>query len=255
MKKLILVALCFVQSFAFSQTATDFTANDCDGTSHNLFSELNSGKVIVLCWVMPCGACTGPALTTMNVVQSYMGSNPHTVYMYLVDDYANTSCTALDSWKNNVGLTSVTSFSDASISMANYGGNGMPKIVVIGGGTHTVFYTANDAVDATALQNAIDDALDVAGIDTQDPPVSGLSVLPNPASEKAYLKFSLSGNSTTKVQLFDLRGKLVQDVFSRNLSKGENLVEVQTRQLAAGTYLVKISDGSSNSFINLVVSH
>jgi len=34
--------------------ATDFTANDCDGVSHHLFSELDNGKVVVIAWVMPC---------------------------------------------------------------------------------------------------------------------------------------------------------------------------------------------------------
>lgn len=254
MKTIVLIAFCLMQSLAFSQTATDFTANDCDGTSHNLFSELNSGKVIVLCWVMPCGACTGPALTTLNVVNSYLTSNPHTVYMYMIDDYANTTCTSLDSWKNNNGLTSATSFSDASISMADYNGTGMPKIVVIGGGTHTVFYNANDVVDATALQNAIDDALDVAGISEQNKLASSLSVSPNPSSEKAELKFILAGNSNISIQLFSLQGKLVQHVFSGNLSKGENLIEMNTLNIAAGTYLVKVSDGSKRDFINLVVA-
>ena len=132
MKLRILLLFSLLQTIAFAQTATDFTANDCDGTSHNLFTELNSGKVIVICWVMPCSACKGPALTTQNVVNSYLTSHPHTVYMYMCDDYANTTCTSLDSWRNNNGITSATLFSDAAINMADYGGNGMPKIVVIG---------------------------------------------------------------------------------------------------------------------------
>lgn len=254
MKTIVLIVFCLMQSLAFSQTATDFTANDCDGTSHNLFSELNSGKVIVLCWVMPCGACTGPALTTLNVVNSYLTSHPHTVYMYICDDYANTTCTSLDSWKNNNGLTAATSFSDASINMADYGGNGMPKIVVTGGGAHTVFYTANDVVDAVDLQNAIDDAIEVAGISEQNKLASSLSVSPNPSSEKAELKFNLAGNSNISIQLFSLQGKLLQQVFSGNLTKGENQIEMNTLNIAAGTYLVKVSNGSKSDFINLVVA-
>src|SRR6185436_8668613 len=130
-KSVLLTALCMMHFAPFAQTAVDFTANDCDGNSHNLFSELNSGKVIVLCWVMPCGACTGPSLTTLNVVNSYSATNPNTVFMYIVDDYANTSCTSLDSWRNHEGLGSAKSFSNASINMADYGAAGMPKVVVI----------------------------------------------------------------------------------------------------------------------------
>lgn len=194
------------------------------------------------------------ALTTLNVVNSYITSHPHTVYMYICDDYANTTCTSLNTWKDNNGLTSATSFSDASVNMADYGGNGMPKIVVIGGGAHTVFYTANDVVDATALQNAIDDAIDVAGISEQNKLASSLSVSPNPSSDQAKLKFNLAGNSNISIQLFNLQGKLVQKVFSGNLSNGENLIEMNTLKIAPGTYLVKLSNGSKSDFINLVVA-
>ncbi|MCX6273886.1 MAG: T9SS type A sorting domain-containing protein [Bacteroidetes bacterium] len=138
--------------------------------------------------------------------------------------------------------------------MADYGGNGMPKIVVIGGGAHTVFYTANDVVDATALQNAIDDAIDVAGISEQNKLASSLSVSPNPSSDQAKLKFNLAGNSNISIQLFNLQGKLVQKVFSGNLSNGENLIEMNTLKIAPGTYLVKLSNGSKSDFINLVVA-
>lgn len=56
MKKLLLAFSQLLLSgfMAFGQTtATDFTVNDCGGTSHNLFTELDAGKVIVLCWPMP----------------------------------------------------------------------------------------------------------------------------------------------------------------------------------------------------------
>jgi hypothetical protein len=60
--KTILIGLlffCFVNS-SISQTAADFTANDCNGTSHHLFAELNAGKVVVVAFVMPCTDCIGP---------------------------------------------------------------------------------------------------------------------------------------------------------------------------------------------------
>ena len=54
MKGTLLILTTILASFgAFSQTATDFTCNDCAGSSHNLFSELDGGKVVVLVWVMP----------------------------------------------------------------------------------------------------------------------------------------------------------------------------------------------------------
>ena len=255
MKIRILLSACLLSwLFASAQPATDFTATDCSGNTFNLFTELNSGKVIVICWVMPCGACTGPALTTLNVVNSYISSHPHTVYMYLVDDYANTTCTSLDTWKDNNGLTAANSFSDPAINMADYGASGMPKIVVIGGNTHTVFYIANDVVDANDLQDAIDDALSSDGINDQHRLTSSLTVSPNPASGQALVTFDLLENTNIRVQLFDLSGKLIKQVFAGNLSSGKNQVEVDTQTLAAGTYLLKVSNGSRSNFSNLVVA-
>ena len=43
MKKIVFSAIyVFTASFTFAQTATDFTANDCAGTSHDLFAELDA---------------------------------------------------------------------------------------------------------------------------------------------------------------------------------------------------------------------
>lgn len=55
MKRTILLSLSILFAIAtFSQTtATDFTAEDCDGNVVSLFSELDEGKVVVIAWVMP----------------------------------------------------------------------------------------------------------------------------------------------------------------------------------------------------------
>jgi len=253
-KILLLASFCLMQFSSSAQFATDFTANDCDGTSYNLFTELNAGKVIVLCWVMPCGACTGPALTTLNVVHSYVSTNPNTVHMWMVDDYANTSCAVLDNWKNNEGLGAAKSFSNASINMNHYGSTGMPKIVVVAGGSHTVFYNANNVVNANALQTAINSALQTIGIDEQNTFASAISVSPNPSQGKSELKFSLLENAQVEITLFNMQGALVKNIFNGKLSRGENNIDFSTSGIAPGTYLVKVSNGSKSNYLNLVIA-
>lgn len=256
MKKQVLTILFAVfTAIGMAQTATDFTANDCSGTSHNLFTELNAGKVIVLCWVMPCGACTGGALTSYNVVQSYASSNPNTVYMYLCDDYANTACASLNSWANSNGLTNALRFSNASINMTNYGSTGMPKVVVLGGANHTVFYNANNTINATNLQNAINSALNATGVDDLNSTVSSFNVLPNPVNNTAEIKFNLVRSSEVDIELFNLEGQVLKNIYSGKLSAGENKIQLDVSGFASGMYLVKLSDGDKNKFINLMVSH
>jgi hypothetical protein len=259
MKKFTLfIILILLSKGVYSQTATDFTANDCNGNSHNLFSELNSGKVIVLCWVMPCGACTGASLTTNNVVQSYQSSNPNTVFFYLCDDYANSICSSVNNWANGAGIPqSATSlrFSNASINMANYGSTGMPKIVVIGGASHTVFYNTNNTVNATSLQNAINAALSTTGIADPNSDAYVLSASPNPSSNTTELKFNLTESSNVKIELFNLEGQLVENIYSGKLLQGENKVQVDVSKFLSGMYLLKLSKGTKSEFINIIVSH
>src|SRR4051812_44992003 len=122
MKKILLLISVNVMALcSLGQTATNFNANDCNGNNHDLFSELNSGKIIVLFWVMPCGACIGPALTGYNTVQGYQSSNPNTVSFYLVDDVGDISCSTLTNWSNTNGMTSCARFSNSIIDMNDYG--------------------------------------------------------------------------------------------------------------------------------------
>lgn len=257
MKKILFSIGLMISAFSgtYAQISPDFTAMDCNGNSHNLYSELNAGKVIVLVWVMPCAICENATLDANFVVQGFQASNPNTVYMYLCDDLANTSCASLDTWQLNTGLVDVIQFSDTAISMSNYGLPGMPKIVAIGGSNHTVFYNSINTVSDTALQNAIHSALMASGINEPNGTVSDLTVFPNPVGNKAEIKFNLAKSSDIKIELFDLQGHLMQTVFSGELLAGENKVEIRTGNYAPGMYLVKFTEADKSRFLNVVVSH
>ena len=85
-----------------------------------LFSELDSGKVIVMVWVMPCGPCATHALSAYAAVQTYANSHPDRVKFYMVDDYANTTCNSLQTWASTYSMGSCTMFSNQAISMSDY---------------------------------------------------------------------------------------------------------------------------------------
>ena len=252
-----ILTIFFSALFAVSvaQTATDFTAEDCNGTTHNLFSQLDAGKVIVICWVMPCGACVGPAFTTSNVVQSYSATHPNTVIMYLVDDYGNTACSAINSWANTNNLTRTTRFSNSDISMADYGTDGMPKTVVLAGSDHAVFYNSNFTVDATELQNAINSALSTTGIDDISSIVSAFNLFPNPASKSAEVQFTLLKNAVVQVDVYDMKGQLVSNPFKGSQVTGQNNISIDVSAYASGTYLLKLSVDDKSKLVNLIVSH
>ncbi len=256
MNKLIATAaLGLAALLATAQTATNFNVPDCHGEMHDLFAELDAGKVIVIDWVMPCAACTGPSLTTYNVVQSYQASHPDQVLMYVVDDYANTNCSSLNTWKSNIGIPNTVSFSNAAIDMDDYGGPGMPKIVVLGGTDHAVFYNADNAVDATALQNAINQALLAAAVPEENGLAAGFSVQPVPAGDQARVDYTLERASVVDLGLYDLTGKRVRTIYHGALPPGTHHTTLTNSHLAAGSYVVRITDGRQHASLQLPIAH
>ncbi len=255
-KTLLLLLSLFSATFSFAQTATNFIANDCAGNPHNLFNELDAGKVVVISWVMPCSNCVGPSVTAKNVVQSFQTSHPNRVVMYVVDDYANTTCTALNSWATSNGLSNLTTFSNASINMAHYGTAGMPKVVVLGGPNHTVFYNANNSVSQSGIQNAITTALAASptGInkDLNKPAIA--SIFPNPSADKALVTFQLTRPSDVKVAVYNHLGQKVSDAFSGLVSEKENQIGVKTSNLSNGLYFVEVSIAGKSEMLRLLIS-
>lgn len=257
MKKLLFTALTilFVSGFSYSQTtATDFTVNDCVGNSHNLFTELDAGKIIVIAWVMPCGSCTAPSLAAYNAVQSYAVSNPNQVYFYLVDDYANTSCATLTSWGNTNSMPNAVKFSNAAISMSDYGTAGMPKIVVLGGADHAIAYNQNSGVTTANVQQAINSLLtaDVEEISSES--TFKLSIVPNPVSDKFNVNFTLLESSTVTIELIGTDGKIIQKSVLKNQSSGNYTEQISIEtELQNGIYFLKLKTEKFTESIKFIV--
>jgi hypothetical protein len=256
MKKQVLTI--FFVAFAFismAQTAPDFTANDCNGNSHNLYTELNSGKVIVLDWVMPCGACVGPSLTAYNIVQSY--ANPNVIY-YLIDDAGNTSCTSLSSWAYGASIgTNRQTFSTTSIVESNYGGVGMPHVVVVGTSNHTIYFNGlnSAAGNSTAIQNAINSALTATGITENNSNAFQLNVVPS-ASEKS-IKVTYSLKETANVTL-TMINEVGQSVSKKDLGKqtlGNYTSDFDLKAIASGIYFMRFTADNNSQTVKFTVSH
>jgi len=258
MKNIILtcsLALSIIASYA--QTAPDFTAPDCDGTSHNLYGELASGKVIVLDWVMPCTSCIGPSLTAYNIVQSYSTSNPGQVLFYLIDDAANTSCLTLGGWAINNNIAPYfTSFSTASIVENDYGGIGMPHIAVVGAGGHMYFNALNgDAGNATGIQNAINSALSANGINEQAANDLKLMLSPNPVTSQARLDYFLKEASAVTIEVLNEAGQCVASYTPDHQTPGKHDYSFETKSLANGNYFVRFSSGNVSRAVKCTVIH
>lgn len=240
----IYVLLILLMSFlsGISQNnATDFTALDCDGVSHHLFSELDSGKVIVIAWVMPCGPCGSIALDAYAAALSYAASDPGRLEFYLVDDFANTACQSLFTWADNFGMGSCTKFSNPTIDMGDYGQIGMPKIVVVGGPGHYVYFNENGSTQD--INSAIDLALNGTPITTNiTEKFPNFNCYPNPANNEIKISYVLSNDSKLEIEVYNLLGERVlgQKIVSQNLNGSYSL---ETRDFSGGSYVLKLTNG------------
>ncbi len=255
MKKLLLT---LVSSFAVlvtsAQTAPDFTATDCNGTSHNLYTEIGQGKVIVLVWVMPCGACTGPGLTAYNIVQSYASSN---VLYYLIDDAGNTACTSLATWATSSGIgTNRVTFSTSSITESSYGGIGMPHIAVVGPNADFYFNALNTAAgNSTNIQNAINSALAATGIKENSDNAFQLMVFPSLSANSVKVTYSLKESATVILDILNEAGQLVSKKDLGKQSAGDYTSDFDIAGTASGIYFMRFSVANNSKTVKFVVSH
>ncbi len=254
MKILFIPVILFVGVIlGHSQTATDFTATDCSGNSYNLFTDLDAGKIVVITWTMPCGACVSGSLTAYNIAQSYEATYPGKVKMLLVDDFGNTPCSAINSWGNSNGLGRAIRFSDASIRMNDYGTAGMPKTVAIAP-DRSVIFNENNGVNPDSLQAAIDAVLTTTGVKNIPTSIASATVYPNPAAQKAMLNIDLVKNTEVRVCIYNLDGKELQIVYQGKCTFGENLLPLDLSRLSNGIYQIRIEEGESIKSLPILVS-
>ncbi len=255
MKKIILFVLsAFIGNVGFSQSyATDFTLDDCSGSPQHLFGELDQGKVVVITWVMPCFSCAGPALTASNVAKSYSSSHPGQVLYYLSDDYGNTNCISLNSWANQNNISANSVFSNGSLKMSDYGTDGMPKVVVVGGPTHKVYFNKNysGAGNPSEIQSAINQALtESTGIEDNLSVANSLSVYPNPAEDITYVSFDLRTSQYIDIEIFSVLGEKLETIQLGNRGNGHHKVELNTSSYSNGIYFIKIGNRTTRFMVS-----
>ena len=261
MKKILLINALFYFSVGvvFAQTtATDFTTDDCNGMSHQLFTDLDAGNVIVIGWVMPCGPCATYTLPAYSAVQSFATSHPGRVHFYLVDDFANTTCPTLINWGNTYNMPLNTTFSSSDISMTDYGTNGMPKVVVLGGTGHTVYYNRNDnTINFTDVQTAIINALlPPLGIEQSINNKFEISSYPNPVNNVLNVSYTNIKSAIINFTIVDVLGKVVLSIEEdASYLKGEAIKSINVRALDNGNYFLRISSESVVESMPFVVSH
>lgn len=260
MKKSVLFGfiLFLIGSVAFGQTtATDFTLTDCAGNPHSLFADLDAGKVIVIAFVMPCASCIGPSVSAYDVVQNYAISDPGRVIFYLSDDNGTSSCSSLSNWASQNSMPNATVISTIALKMSQYNGNGigMPKIVVLGGSNHTVYYNENDGDNSHNLNAAITQALGATGMSEVENTIVNLNVLPNPGKNSACITYSLNQSKEVSIEIFNVLGEKVKTIALEKQTAGKHTSPIDVETFSNGIYFIKLNASTTSEIVKFIVTH
>ena len=260
MKKslLICIGILLMGISLFGQTtATDFTLSDCSGNSHTLFNELDSGKVIVISFVMPCTSCIGPSVSAYNSVGNYALSNPGRVLFYLSDDLGTTACSTLSAWASQNGMDSATVISNTALQMNQYNGNGlgMPKIVVLAGNNHLVYFNDNNGSTIHDIDAAIIQAIGATGIHKSSAAFANLKVFPNPLTDNAMLSYSLNQSTDVSFEIFNILGEKIKTVAAEKQTAGTHTTQIDVETFSDGFYFVRLIKDDAIETVKLSVAH
>jgi hypothetical protein len=72
----------------------------------------------------------------------------------------------------------------------------------------------------------------------------GIIVTPNPVEATALVRVSIPETTVATVTLCDALGQIVRQLYSGTVTPGETTIELNTADLSAGAYIVKVSAGT-----------
>ena len=89
----------------------------------------------------------------------------------------------------------------------------------------------------------------------EDPIVDNVNVnmYPNPVSSQATLNFDLKESCNVSYQVFDMTGRMVMNQNLGRMSEGEQQISINVENLSAGSYILRLNQGSKNNSVKFMV--
>lgn len=246
----------FLSLLTKGQSATDFTVTSCGGINHNLFSALDTGKIVLLTWVKPENTHADFATAAYNVIQEFQVTNPNKIELFICGDYQNSSCNVLSSWMADKSFSTCTSFSDSTIKITDYKLTGTPKMAIIAFSHHFVFDVQVNNLNDSLLRETIRSII-IGPISQKDTITNNFqsSIMPNPVSNNLTVKYKLAENENLLLEILNSEGKLLKSISNGSNQKGTNTMKIDTQTLSNGTYFLKVSNGKKEDKIKFIVVH
>lgn len=252
-KRYILLVLLFstmitVTSFA-QMTAMDFNRKDCNGNNQNLYSDLNSGKVVIMEYFMTsCAPCPAAGTVLENMKAHLLSQFPGKIKSYSIAFNNTYSCSTVINWVNTYSFTTIPMDSGAA-QVAYYGGMGMPTIVIAAGSNHQLLgnpYIGFTNSDTTQMASNIRSFLSSqVGIEENSLSIGNVTIYPNPSHSELKLNYFVKDAGQITIELIDVTGKLVKLLSIETTNTGFYNRSFNIQQIPSGFYSLRISNGNT----------
>ena len=128
-------------------------------------------------------------------------------------------------------------------------GNNLPLTVVMDLKFHEPTQTLYAGTFGRSMHSY--DVSDILGVGENEIAENSIKIYPNPATSEFTISQNLSSDGT--VQLYDISGKMIKNLFKGNFGTNKNIA-VKTDGIAAGIYLVKVNSGKKSVTKKLVIN-
>ena len=256
MKKLLLVFTAMaVSGILFAQTTTcpNLTMTNTNGQSRDLYTELASGKAIVLdLFFTTCGWCQAYA---PKIDQAYVahGSGTGSSDFWGIDVGIGgnpESNASINTYKTTYGVTnqcfggtaSQAAFGKLANAFAPGQTNfGMPLYAVICPNKKG-FWKVNYPPTATGFDTYFSQCgvLGVNNIVRDESQARFVSIYPNPANNESKIDFFISERGKVQIAIFNLLGEQVDVIANETFDMGTHTLDFSAVALTSGNYLIKM---------------
>ena len=262
---ILIAVFCFLgNNTSKAQTAMDFNQLDCRSfaATHHLFADLDSGHAVLLHFFMTnCSMCPPPAQVLQAMAQNVNASHPGLVKGYAFPFNNTTTCASTNSWVSTNSLTFYIPMDSGAAQVTNYGGFGMPTVVLLGGADHRVMYSslAFTTSDTTAIRDSIlalySSLHSPTGINALPTAVSSFSIYPNPASDAISVTIGLKETSNLTIEVLDMTGRVVTVLLNEKQNAGIVNKNFNVSDLANGNYLIRLNVNDQSTTGHICVAH
>lgn len=243
-----------------AQSPMDFNRKDCNGVQRHLFGDLDSGKAVIIEYFMiNCGPCPVAGALLESLKTNLLSQYPGKVVSYAIA-YNNTySKAVVNNWVTSNGFSAIPMDSGAT-QVANYGGMGMPTIVVLAGKiTHSILaspYIGFNTSDTTQVGANIRNYLNSNPTGLSESAIfSSFKAFPVPAKGELSVSFTLEQVSDIRISLFDLQGRLVRGLDSFHASSGECKRTFSVEEFSSGNYILKVRTNTQTYDHKITISN